>query len=607
MSDLSNQQHLRHAAAPKAQTTHTAQPRGAPILVVSTDAALSAQVLGYLHSAGYSNTLVVNDATQALEAAQRHQPTLLLLDLFSGSVPGTAPSLDLLQALRHRQGLQAMPVIVLTAANDPATKLRALDLGAAEFLAKPVDYSELILRVRNSLVVKAYQARLQHGHIGGDVGTSTGLPDQPTFMNQMHRSVLDAAAGHGSSALLHIHIQGLPSDAASGHVLSRVVRRLKGCLRRDDDTRRASHLNTAVVHQLSQDRFALLMPAIQSPDDAARVARRVLQALSRPLTSRDDRPTPHIGIALAPHDGSDAEMLLAHAQQAAALAPSTYRFFGPAFDHVDAERRRLESHLRGALARGEMHVAYQPKVDRITGRVVAAEALLRWHSPELGDVGPDRFVPVAEDNGLIVSLGAWVLQEACAQLKAWHEQGLTHLRVALNVSPQELYSGAVLDQVSQALERFVLPRGALVLELSESMLIPAEGEFDDQAVRGQLQALRALGVAISIDDFGTGASSLHDLKNFPLDELKIDRSLVMGLPLDKTDLAIVRAMVVLGHNLGLRVVAEGIETPDQLALLGSLGVDQYQGYWLGKPVAADEFARLAARFTLHAAGAPRLA
>jgi diguanylate cyclase len=601
MSDLSNQHHLRH------DLTATGTARVAPLLVVTSDAALSAQVLGYLHGAGYSNTVVVEDAAQALLTAQRCQPTLLLLDLLSESAQSQALAFDLLQALRHHHSLRAVPVIVLTAANDPATKLRALDLGATEFLAKPVDQSELILRVRNSLVVKAHQVRLRDSGGAVQVQPDTGLPDQPTFMNQLHRSVLDAAAGHGNSALLHINIEGLPPDAASGPVLNRVVRRLKGCLRRDDDTRRASHLSSAVVHQLGANRFALLMPALQSHDDAARVARRVLQALSRPLDGRHNLATPHIGIALAPHDGSDAEMLLAHAQQAAALAPNSYRFFGPALDSADAERLKLETHLRGALARNEMRVVYQPKVDRISGRVVGAEALLRWHCPELGDVGPDRFVPVAEACGLIVSLGTWVLHQACAQLQAWRAQGLEHVRVALNVSPQELYSGVVLAQVSQALEQFAVPRGALVLELSESMLIPAEGEFDDGPVRSQLQALRALGVDVSIDDFGTGASSLHDLKDFPLDELKIDRSLVMGLPLDKTDLAIVRAMVVLGHNLGLRVVAEGIETPDQLALLGSLGVDQYQGYWLGKPVPAEEFANLAARFSLHTPAAPRWA
>ncbi len=568
------------------------------VLMIDDEPMLTDVIQAYLEDAGYHQLVAVNDPTQAMDVARRCKPSLVLLDLMMPKVSG----FEILEAMRHDEDLRYVPVIVLTAASDPATKLRALDLGATEFLAKPVDQSELVLRVRNSLVLKVYQDRLANSD------PLTGLPNRRVFLDRMRSSVEHAVAAQKPMALLHIaldrfkQVSATLGHASADHLLSRVARRLKGCVRRDDDEVRASRVEAVLISRLDSDAFAVLLPEIDSPEDAARVARRVLQALSRPyrIDNDDVVVNPLVGIAVLPDDGTSADTLMANAlsaaENAAGAARGAYRFYCKQFNHAAAERLKLEAHLRRALERGEMRVVYQPKVDRITGRIVAAEALLRWRHHEMGDIGPDRFIPIAEETGLVVELGAWVIEQACAQLLQWQQQGMPHLKVAVNLSRQELVSGALVPGITSALHRYGLKRGDLVLELTESVLIDRLDSTSQQ-----LDELRQLGVQVSIDDFGTGYSSMNYIKHFPLDELKIDRSFVMGLPEVKTDLAIVRAMVVLGHSLGMRVVAEGIETAEQLAVLSSLGVDQYQGYLLGRPLPPQEFVALARSFQLRSA------
>jgi diguanylate cyclase len=572
------------------------------VLMIDDEPMLTDVIQAYLEDAGYHKLVAVNDPTQAMEVARRCKPSLVLLDLMMPRVSG----FEILEALRHDEELRYVPVIVLTAASDPATKLRALDLGATEFLAKPVDQSELVLRVRNSLVLKVYQDRLANSD------PLTGLPNRRVFIDRLHASVAHAVLAQHPMALLHVgldrfrHVGATLGHASADHLLSRVARRLKGCVRRyEDDVREDSNpgrVESVLISRLDSDAFAVLLPRTENPEDAARVARRVLQTLSRPFRiGADDLViTPQVGIAVLPDDGTNADTLMANAlaaaEHAAAGGRSGYRFYCPEFNQAAIERLKLEAHLRRALDRNEMRVVYQPKVDRVSGRINGAEALLRWRQSELGNIGPDRFIPIAEETGLIVELGAWVIEQACAQLAQWQRQGLAQMKVALNLSRQELVSGALVSNITQALRKHALPRGSLVLELTESVLID---RLDSTSA--QLDELRRLGVEISIDDFGTGYSSMNYIKHFPLDELKIDRSFVMGLPEEKTDLAIVRAMVVLGHSLGMRVVAEGIETAEQLAVLSSLGIDQYQGYLFGRPLPPTDFAALAQRFDLRGA------
>jgi diguanylate cyclase len=585
--------------------SHSEQGEAAPVisnltvLMIDDEPMLTDVIQAYLEDAGYSRLVAVNDPTLALETARRCKPSLVLLDLMMPKVSG----FDILAQMRADEALRYVPVIVLTAASDPATKLRALDLGATEFLAKPVDASELVLRVRNSLALKVYQDRLANSD------PLTGLPNRRSFVDRTNASIEHARvlskSVNSRLSLLHVkldrfhQVSALLGPAASEQMLSRVARRLVGCVRRDHDDLRENRLETVMVSRLDSEAFVILLPHIDSPEVAELVARRVLEAMARPFrVGTDDLLNkPSIGISMYPEDGTNADDLMGYAASASEHAQSagrnTWRFYSKEFNQISIERIKIEAQLRRAIERKELSVVYQPKVDRYSGLIVAAEALLRWKHPEMGHIAPDRFIPIAEETGLICDIGAFVVDQACAELARWRTCGLGHVKVAVNLSRQELVSENLVRDIRNVMKRHDIERGQLVLELTEGTLIDRIGPASLQ-----LKQLRELGVEISIDDFGTGYSSMTYVKHFPLDELKIDRSFVQGLPDDKADLAIVHAITVLGHSLGMRVVAEGIETTAQLEAVKALGIDQFQGYLLGKPLPPDQFEALAKSFEL---------
>jgi diguanylate cyclase len=568
------------------------------VMMVDDEPMMTDVIQTYLEEAGYSRFVSVNDPLLAIEAMRRHRPGLLLLDLMMPGLSG----FDLLGLMRKDEQLRYIPVIVLTAANNAATKLKALELGATEFLSKPVDSSELVLRVRNSLVFKLYQDRLEN------MDPLTGLPNRRVFLDRLRNVMLDAQDKQLPLALLHIgldrfkQINDSLGHRAGDQLLADVAQRLQTCLRRGDGTRDTPRSDTVPIRQrsdalflsrLAGDEFALLVPELGSPETAGRVASRILAVMARPfqLEGQDVFVTPSIGIALYPGDGPDDETLRRSAESALAHAKdngrNTYRYYAPQLNSASTERLSLETRLRRAIERDELSLHYQPKVALASGRVVGAEALLRWANPELGMVPPDRFIPIAEESGLIVEFGEWVLNNACAQMARWREAGLGDIKVAVNVSRHEVVGGALVRTVAAALERHAIRQGQLVIELTEGMLMDHH-----EQTRQQLEALRAMGVELSIDDFGTGYSSMNYLKRFPLDELKIDKSFVNNTPHDQTNTAIVKAVIVLAHSLGMRVVAEGVETEDSRAMLETLGCDVFQGYLCSKPLTAPMFVAL---------------
>ena len=298
-----------------------------------------------------------------------------------------------------------------------------------------------------------------------------------------------------------------------------------------------------------------------------------------------------MGVATFPADGRTVDQLLRNADAAMYEAKQTGRnrvhFFTAELNRAIVTRVTIEQRLRNALARDQLQLHYQPRVDAATGRIVAAEALLRWQLPRQGLIMPGRFISVAEETGLIVPIGEWVLHSACRQAMAWAVEGLPPVIVSVNVSPRQIREGNIVATIAAALRDSGLPPRLLQIELTESMAMQgAEG------VIAMLGEIRALGVQIAIDDFGTGYSSLSYLKRFPIDQLKVDRSFVADLPDKREDKAIVRAIVTLGHELGLRVVAEGVETAAQVEFLRSSGCDELQGYFFGRPVASGEFIHL---------------
>ena len=309
------------------------------------------------------------------------------------------------------------------------------------------------------------------------------------------------------------------------------------------------------------------------------------------LGSREFFVTCSIGVAVYPSDGTPADSLIEHADiamyRAKKLGRNNFQFYTPAMNEESLERVRIESALRVALERKEFVLHYQPQVDLQSGRIVGMEALIRWQHPELGMVPPARFIGIAEDTGLIVPIGAWVMRTACAQNKAWQDAGLGKLRVAVNLSARQFGAADLLPGIEAALLDTGLEPDCLELELTESLFMS-----DITPAVELLHRMKALGVKLSIDDFGTGYSSFSYLSRFPIDVLKIDRSFVSDITQDANDAAIVASIIALAHNLRLSVIAEGVETAEQLDYLRHQGCDEMQGYYFSRPLPAREFEQL---------------
>lgn len=579
-----------------ADATTQAGPRSEPsplsvlsdvtVMMVDDEPMMTDVIQTYLEEAGYSRFIAVNDPRLALEAARRHRPGLLLLDLMMPEVSG----FEILAQLRDDEMLRYTPVIVLTAAGEAATKLKALELGASEFLAKPVHAGELVLRVRNSLVFKVYQDRL------ANEDPLTGLPNRRVFVERLQQSLARARNAKSTLALLHLNLDRFRQvndtlgNGVGDRLLAAVAERLKSCTRRGDELARNRGADATMLSRLGGDEFSVLLPQTSTAETARRVARRMLAAMSRPFEAGDKELfiTPSIGISVYPDDGSDDETLMRNAGAAVEHAKdsgrNTFAFYSKEFNQVSLERLGLEGDLRRAVERDELTLHYQPKVDLASGRVIGAEALVRWNHPQFGLMAPDRFISIAEESGLIVEIGEWVIQRACAQIAEWRDAGLGSVKIAINVSRHEMVTGTLVRVTREAMARHAIDRGQLVMELTESLLMDRV-EFTSK----QMQDLRSLGVDLSIDDFGTGYSSMSYLKRFPMDELKIDRSFLAGTPQDRTDLAIVRAIIVLAHSLNLRVVAEGVETEAQRLMLRELSCDAFQGYLCSRPLPVAAF------------------
>ena len=351
---------------------------------------------------------------------------------------------------------------------------------------------------------------------------------------------------------------------------------------------------TDTVARLGGDEFVLLLHGQAGPDTVATVLERLLPTISAPLRygQSDLEVTCSIGVALYPDDGSDPATLLKHADSAMYRAKeqgrNNFQFFTEELNRAIKERFDLESQLRRALERGQFELHYQPRVDMTSRKIIGAEALIRWHVPGRGMVSPATFIPVAEEIGLIGPISEWVLETACAQNKRWHDAGLPCV-VSVNISPQQFRGDGLVPLIARRPERNAAwTRGCLEIEITESTVMHAGERMVEM-----LHAIKKLGVHIAVDDFGTGYSSLSYLKRFPVDRLKVDRSFVQHIA-DADDAVIVRAIIALGHNLGLKVVAEGVETEEQIEFLRANGCDELQGYYFSKPVSAWQMTKLLA-------------
>jgi diguanylate cyclase (GGDEF)-like protein/PAS domain S-box-containing protein len=416
----------------------------------------------------------------------------------------------------------------------------------------------------------------------------TGLPNRSLLQDRLGQAVAYATrSGHPVWVMLIDLDRFKFVNDSMGHkagdvLLMTVAARLRSSLR-DSDT----------VARLSGDEFVVILSEHADQPLSSDIVQRVMDSVAQPvmLGTKEFFVTCSIGVAAYPSDGTPADSLIEHADiamyRAKKLGRNNFQFYTPAMNEESLERVRIESALRNALERNEFVLHYQPQVDLKTGKIVGMEALIRWKHPELGMVPPSRFVGVAEDTGLIVPIGAWVMRTACAQNKAWQEAGLGKLRVAVNLSARQFSATDLLPGIEAALRDTGLAPDCLELELTESLFMS-----DITPAVELLHRMKSFGVKLSIDDFGTGYSSLSYLSRFPIDVLKIDRSFVADITHDANDAAIVASIIALAHNLRLSVIAEGVESAEQLDYLRHQGCDEMQGYYFSRPLPAQEFEQL---------------
>jgi diguanylate cyclase (GGDEF)-like protein len=427
----------------------------------------------------------------------------------------------------------------------------------------------------------------------------TGLPNRLTYKDRLAKALEEANRLGTLVAAFFIdldhfsRINDTLGHEAGDHLLQQVAARLRAsCREREDEVGSARDALDAEVARLGGDEFTVIMPGLEDPEDAGKLARRILSSLAHPfrLGGREIFVNASIGIAVHPYDGKDIETLLMHADTAMYKAKeqggNSYQTYSRSMNATALQRLTLENALRRALEREEFEVHYQPIVDSATGTPTAAEALVRWRHPDLGLLLPSEFIPLAEENGLIVSIGEWVMRRACTQNLEWQRAGLATIRVVVNLSSRQLTRGMV-ESVGRMLRETGLDPRWLGLELTETVLVNHQKEGADT-----LHSLRAMGLHLSVDDFGTGYSSFSYLKHFPLDTLKIDRAFIRDITTDPDDAAISTAIIALGHALGLTVTAEGVETADHVELLRRQGCDHMQGYYFSRPIPADAVAEL---------------
>ncbi|MFC5459203.1 putative bifunctional diguanylate cyclase/phosphodiesterase [Massilia niabensis] len=454
------------------------------------------------------------------------------------------------------------------------TPLRDLDERPVGLIAYLTDITER----------KLAEERLHHLAYYNEL---TGLPNRTLFARLVDQALMVAQRNDAAGCVLFLDLNRfkLVNDTLGRRVgdelLRQVAGRLRGTLREED-----------VVAHLSGDEFAVGLFDIRQHFEATTVAQKLQAALDAPflIDGHDLRVGASVGISVYPQDGMDADTLLrmadiamARAKEGHANPDRSVAFYGVEMNQGMHERMYLESGLRHALGHGELLLYYQPKFEIGTDRIVGAEALVRWAHPERGLVPPMDFIPLAETTGLIVQVGEWVLEQACAQAAEWQRAGLPPLRLAVNVSARE-FTASLPERVAATLARYALDPCWLELEITESTLM-----HDIDRVIGIMDRINALGVALSLDDFGTGYSSLSYLKRFPIHTLKIDRSFTTGIPNDASDCAIASTIISIGRQLGHRVIAEGVETLEQLAFLRDSGCDEVQGYLYAAPLPAARF------------------
>jgi diguanylate cyclase (GGDEF)-like protein len=585
---------------------------------------------------------VAQEGEEGLARAEFVQPDLILLDVMMPGMDG----FETCRRLKASAATRDIPVIFMTALTETPDKLAGFAAGGVDYVTKPFQIDEVWARVTTHLALRSAQKRLaeQNTQLQQEIALRrraeadlqaandllearvaertaelvstnarleqkiadynqaerridfmahhdalTGLPNRLLLEDRINQAIAQARRHQEEMvAQLHIDLDHFKTindslgERIGDRMLQAVAARLQECTREGDS-----------LGCLGGNAFGICLAALRSSNDAALVASKILESLSQPFHVEDHElhVTASIGVGLFPSDGGDAAALLRAANAAMYKAKQTgrgnYQFFTAALHEAAKRRMATTNRLRQALAHDEFCVYYQPQVDMESGRIFSAEALLRWTPPGKAPRSCVDFIAIAEETGIIVPIGEWVLRQACAQLKRWREGGHPDMRIAVNLSARQFTQANLTDFVAQVLAETDIPADALELELTESLTM--QPSDDNLAV---MHRLNNMGVQLSIDDFGTGYSSLAYLQNFPIHALKIDRSFVIGINEETHDAAIVTAIIAMAHSLHLNLIAEGVDRPEHVSFLTAHGCLAAQGYYYSQPVPADEMTEL---------------
>ena len=575
------------ASDTKISDSDYAQLKTSTIMLVDDEPIMLEIVQALLEEEGYQNFIAIERSSQVIEKMIEANPDIMLLDLDMPEFDG----FEVLEKVRTNEKFSHLPVVILTASEDPESKLKALELGATDFLSKPVDPSELALRVRNTLSAKAYQDQLAY------YDSLTGLPNRKLFIERLAWAIQYAKRENKSLALLDVgldrfrEINDTLGFSAGDHTLQTIAERLLQVLRCSDIIGQNSAIEKmGNMARTGGDEFSLVLCGINAAENAAIVSERVLEAVRRPIVMGGDDLylSASIGITICPDDGEDVEILFQQAGLAKDYAKKNgeglYQYYSSEINAHAQALIKMESDIRVGLDKQEFELFYQPKIDISSGSVMGMEALIRWFHPEHGFISPLDFIPLAEEKGLINPIGEWVLNEACTKTSEWNADGYGDLKVSVNVSAKQFKDSGFKASVISALRSSGLNPHNLMLEITESVLM---GDVEDYV--NLMQEIRELGVSFSLDDFGTGYSSLSYLKRFPIGELKIDRSFLIEVPSNNEDCSIVKAIIAMAHSLGHKVVAEGVDNAEQLSFLKQHNCDIIQGYYFSKALNNTDF------------------
>jgi diguanylate cyclase (GGDEF)-like protein len=581
----------------------TDQPEhSATVLVVDDDPGARLLVGSALEIAGF-RVVTADDGLTALMQYRAQPVDCVVLDVVMPGMSG----FDVCMTLRANADSRHVPILMQTSLDDMESVQRAYTAGATDFSSKGIN--PMLLAERVKFLVRAKQTQDQLRDSEAKVrylayfDTLTGLPNRQRLLQILEQQVAWAEPRRRGLAVLTLDIDNFSriNDTQGGAVgdglLQEVANRLQLCLReqrapeQDDGTGEKSDINDWVA-RTGGDEFSLALPGIATADAAQAVARRVQVALSRPFTyAQQEIPlSASMGVSLFPSDATSAQTLLKNADAAMHHGKknghNALEFFKKSISARAAKHLSMEADLRKALDRGEFTLNYQPRLCIDDQRVEAVEALLRWRHPARGFVSPDEFIPLAEQSGLIVDIGDWVLREACAQARRWRDAAEHSWQVAINVSGVQFRDGSLVDRVARAIDSAGIDSRMIELEFTEGALIEYSA-----VVSKAVKALKALGVATALDDFGTGYSSLSYLRHFPIDTLKIDRVFVRDIVSQSGNAPLVDAIIAMAKSLGLSTVAEGVETEAQSQYLKSRNADQVQGFLYCRPLPIGELER----------------